>query len=178
MVRDLITEDRAWPRYETIYGELHVTPAPRWSHQLVVGRVHVELASYLTRERVGVVLVSPADISWGRDDVLVQPDVFVVPIDEARTVHRENAWPFVRDLILAVEVLSPSSSRYDRFTKRALYQRMGVPSHWVVDGERGEMEAWTPEHHFPEVERERLIWHPDGAEAPLTLDIPALFAPP
>jgi Uma2 family endonuclease len=178
MVRALIDEASAWPRYETIYGELHVTPAPRWSHQLVVGRVHVGLANYLAREGVGIVLVSPADISWGRDDVLVQPDVFVVPIDQARAVHQENAWTLVRRLLLAVEVLSPSSARYDRFTKRALYQQMGVPLYWVLDPERREVEVWTPERHFPEVERERLAWHPDGADEPRALDLAALFAPP
>jgi Uma2 family endonuclease len=55
---------------------------------------------------------------------------------------------------------------------------MGVPLYWVLDPERREAEVWTPERHFPEVERERLTWHPDGADEPLTLDLRALFAPP
>src|SRR5207244_5580187 len=65
-------------RYEVVYGELLVTPAPRPWHQVVVQRLIVALAGYLEREPLGLVLSSPADISWG-PDVLVQPDVFVVP---------------------------------------------------------------------------------------------------
>src|SRR2546425_8497535 len=60
-------------RYEVVYGELLVTPAPRLNHQLLVSRLAVAIAKYLEHESVGVMLTSPADISWGQD-VLVQPD--------------------------------------------------------------------------------------------------------
>lgn len=178
MVRALIDEERAWPRYETVNGELLVTPAPRGSHQFVVGHVHARIWNYLERWRVGVVLASPADISWGRDDVLVQPDVFVIPMDQALRLHGDGPWTVVRHLALAVEVISPSSVRADRFTKRVLFQRMGVPLYWVIDAARGEAEVWTPERQFPEFERERLTWHPAGADEPLVLELAALFAPP
>ena len=32
MVRELTDEDRHWPRCETVYGELLVTPADRFPH--------------------------------------------------------------------------------------------------------------------------------------------------
>ena len=64
------------------------------------------------------ILSAPADISWG-PDILVQPDLFVVDRTEARTLD----WTRMQTLLLAVEVLSPSTARYDRFTKRRLYQR-------------------------------------------------------
>ena len=72
-------------RYEVVYGELLVTPAPRPWHQVIVQRLSLALGMYVQREPVGQVLSSPADISWGRD-VLVQPDIFVVPQDEVRTL--------------------------------------------------------------------------------------------
>jgi Uma2 family endonuclease len=80
--------------------------------------------------RAGVVLTSPADISWGQD-VLVQPDVFVVPVEQARTLE----WSAIRHLLLVAEVLSPSTPRHDRFTKRRRYQEARVPLYWIVDGE-------------------------------------------
>lgn len=177
MVRALIDEQRAWPRYETIHGELLVTPAPRPWHQLVAPRLAVALSAYLADNRLGVALMSPADVSWGRDDVLVQPDVFVLPIEQARAATVADSWSPIRHLLLAVEVLSPSSVRADRFTKRTLYQKMGVPLYWIVDADAHTVEGWTPEAHFPSVERETLTWHPAPDVAPFVHALAELFQP-
>ena len=159
-------------RYEVVYGELLVSPAPRLWHQEVAQRLLVALRVYLEREPVGHVLASPADISWG-PDVLVQPDLFVAPLAQVRTLD----WTRVQDLLLVIEVLSPSSVRGDRFAKRRLYQEQGVPLYWIVDGDERLVEVWTPHAHFPAVERERVIWHPADAKRPFTLELPELFRP-
>ena len=172
MVRELIDETRHWPRYETVHGELLVTPAPRLWHQEVVGRLYTALRDYLTRQPVGHVFASPSDISWG-PDTLVQPDVFVVPIEQARTL----TWSKVSTLLLAVEVLSPSSVRADRFTKRHLYQEVGVPVYWVIDADEHSAEVWTRVDLFPRAEKEALIWRPNGAGDALELELERLFQP-
>ena len=159
-------------RYEVVYGELLVTPAPRPWHQVVVHRLSVALELYLREQPVGIVLSSPADISWG-PDVLVQPDVFVVSPDEARTL----TWSRMRTLLLVAEVLSPSSVKGDRFLKRLRYREAGVPLYWVVDGDERCVEVWTPSDDFPAVERERLIWAPSGSNEPFTLTLEELFRP-
>lgn len=159
-------------RYEVVYGELLVTPAPRLLHQLVVQRLSAALGPYLQSQPVGVVLTSPADISWGAD-VLVQPDVFVLPLDEARTL----SWSSVRTLLLVAEVLSPSSARGDRFLKRLRYREAKVSLYWVVDADQRSVEVWTPTDDFPQFERERLVWHPPGAVQPFTLELESLFRP-
>jgi Uma2 family endonuclease len=159
-------------RYEVVYGELLVTPAPRPWHQVLVKRLSLALGMYLETHPVGELLSSPADISWG-PDVLVQPDVFVVPPDEARTL----TWSRMRTLLLVVEVLSPSSARGDRFIKRLRYRQAGVPLYWVVDGDARSVEIWTPADDFPAVEREQLIWHPAGSRQPLSLRLEDLFRP-
>jgi Uma2 family endonuclease len=171
MVRDLIQEDRHSPRYETVYGELLVSPSPRRVHQRVVLRLARRLADYLDREPVGEVVVSPADVSWGRNDVLVQPDVFVVPRDEP------GEWASIRHLLLAAEVLSPSSGRADRFTKRRLYQAQGVPLYWMIDVDDRSVQSWTPDAEFPAVERETLVWHPAGVVDPFRLAVAELLGP-
>src|SRR5437660_8480553 len=159
-------------RYEVVYGELLVTPAPRLWHQKLVGRLQAELEVYLQREPVGEALAAPADISWGRD-LLIQPDVFVVPQEEARGLD----WKGIRTLLLAVEVLSPSSLRADRFTKRRLYQERGVEVYWLVDGDERQVEVWTPQAELPAVERRNLVWRPAGATHPLHLELRDLFRP-
>jgi Uma2 family endonuclease len=159
-------------RYEVVYGELLVTPAPRLWHQELVRRLVVALARYLEANPVGLVLTSPADISWGAD-VLVQPDVFVLPTEQARTLQ----WSAVRDLLLVAEVLSPSTPGHDRFAKRRRYQQAGVPLYWIVDGDARQVEVWTPDDLFPRIEVGRLVWQSAGTEIPFTMSLDELFRP-
>lgn len=159
-------------RYEVVHGELLVTPAPRLLHQRIVRRVTVAIERYLESHPVGEVLTAPADISWG-PDILVQPDVFVAPTAETRT----GDWSRVRTLLLAVEVLSPSTRRADRFTKRRLYQEQGVALYWLIDPEARAVEVWAPEATVPAIEAERLRWHPAEAREAFVLEIEELFRP-
>src|SRR5688572_17907666 len=69
-------------RYEVVQGELLVTPSPRRDHQLVIGRLVLQLHNYLDLLGLAdLVLTAPADITWGvqarEADELVQPDIFV-----------------------------------------------------------------------------------------------------
>ncbi len=159
-------------RYETVHGELLVTPAPRLDHQYAVTQLVLQLGPYLARHPVGQVLTSPADISWA-PDVLVQPDVFVVAIDEARTFD----WRRIKTLLLAVEVLSPSTAHYDRFTKRRVYQEFGVPRYWLLDIDGRAAEVWTPGATVPTIERERLVWQPMQDAEPLVIRLESILPP-
>jgi Uma2 family endonuclease len=73
-------------RYEVVYGELLVTAAPRMWHEIVQRRLMFALDAYLREHPIGEVLGSRGDISWG-PDVLVSPDVFVVPLEQVRTME-------------------------------------------------------------------------------------------
>src|SRR4029077_16403992 len=73
MVRGLPNDGN---RYETVRGELLVTPAPRVWHEVVVERLRAPLGASLARHPQWQLLAAPADISW-TPDVLVQPDLFV-----------------------------------------------------------------------------------------------------
>lgn len=163
-----IPDDRN--RYETVHGELFVSPAPRLWHQIVVKRLDLIIGSYLAREPVGVVLNLESDISWG-PDILVQPDLYVAPLAEMQTLD----WTQVTSLLLVAEVLSPSSLRADRFAKRRLYQEVEIPLYWIVDADRHHVEVWTPEAIEPVIERERIIWQPAGAETACVVELVELF---
>lgn len=169
-------EVRALPddgrRYEVVAGELLVTPAPSFHHQEAVFRLMVALRDYAERIGVGHVLMSPADIE-PEDGALVQPDVFVGPLPEGR---RPRSWEDFNHLILAVEVLSPTTARADRTVKRLLFQRAGVPEYWIVDLDARLVERWRPGDDRPEVLTERLQWQPEPGAAPLEIDVQAFFA--
>ncbi len=158
-------------RYELVHGELLVTPAPRSRHQLVVGDLHYRLRRYLDEHGRGVrVVFSPADIRWP-DEVLVQPDVFVVPVQELVA----EDWSSVRTLLLAVEVVSPSSARYDRVVKRRVYQEHGVATYWIVDPDARVVEVWHPDDERPEIVTDLLRWQVREDANELAIELEELF---
>ena len=169
MVRALPRDGK---RYETVHGELLVSPSPRPLHEFVLQRLALRLGIYLLAHPVGVLCSTAADISWG-PDILVQPDLFVVDTEQARTLD----WANMTTLLLTAEVLSPSSLRADRFAKRTLYQRAGVALYWIVDADARSVEVWTPDARFPAMERDVLRWSPAGATRDFELTLDDLFAP-
>jgi Uma2 family endonuclease len=156
-------------RYELFDGELLVTPAPAWLHQLAVVRFYDLVAPYVRAHRLGETMLSPADLSLGGKQ-LSQPDLFVVP-----SLPADPSWNAFPDPILVVEVLSPSSASFDRTTKRRRFQRAAVPEYWLVDLDLRTVERWRPRDHQPEILDQRLVWAPAGAEAVLEIDLPAVF---
>lgn len=104
--------------------------------------------------------------------MLTQQDLLVLSLQD-RDVAR---WEDVRNVPLIAEVLSASTARHDRFGKRVVYRDQRVDTYWIVDADAHSMEVWTPDAQFPRVERERLVWAPDGASRPLAIELAELFA--
>ena len=167
-VRSLPDDGR---RYEVVAGELLVTPAPTFPHQEAVKRLLLALDEYTQGTGVGHVAISPADLT-PEPGALVQPDVFVVALVAGR---RPREWSDIEALVLAVEVLSPSTARADRTVKRRLFQRAGVPEYWIVDLEARLVERWRPVDERPEVVTDTLRWHPAAAAEPLLISLPEFF---
>jgi len=157
-------------RYEIIDGELFVNPAPRLLHQAAVLQLLLRLDPYVRANRLGMVLASPADIIFDAR-TLVQPDVFVSLPFEGR---RPREWREV-ELLLAVEVLSPSSQRADRTVKRRLFQRERVPEYWIVDLDARLVSRWRPDDARPEEIDKRLDWAPAAVVEPLHIDLALFF---
>ncbi len=111
-------------RYELIDGMLVVTPAPRPVHQLALGELFVVLHAACPPDLR--VLVAPVDVQLDAATSL-QPDVLVARPD-ALGERAVTTAP-----LLCVEVISPSTRLYDLNTKRSAYERMGVPSYWLLE---------------------------------------------
>lgn len=157
-------------RYEVIDGVLLVSPSPSAVHQRAVGKLHLLLAPYAAQ--VGMeVFVAPSAITWS-PRTEVQPDLLAVPLEDGRLVER---FEDVKELALVVEVLSPSTTRTDRWTKRREYQRRGVGEYWIVDTASRNVERWRPGDEEPEILFETLVWHPRDDVAALSIDLVALF---
>ena len=172
-VRELIAASPlSTPRYELVGGELLVTPSPTHWHQEALRLLVVALSAYLEHEPVGHLIFSPSDVEL-EPEFLSQPDLFVVPLAEWRRLATDGL-P-VREVILATEVLSPSSGRHDRVHKRPMYQRQS-PDYWIVDLEARLLERWRPADERPEILTSQLVWNPRGATTPFVLDLAPYFA--
>jgi Uma2 family endonuclease len=177
-VRKMQDESRPWPRYELIGGELLVTPSPGWVHQYGVSEILILVGTYVRREKVGRACPSPADLELHVGTV-AQPDVFVIPQalrpSTAPNHTVEMGWTWVKSLLVAIEVISPSSIRSDRIAKRDYYLSAGVPEYWVIDCDARTVERWTQHGAAPETLRESLVWMPTGAKVPFMLNLPEFF---
>ena len=169
-----VDEVRALPddgnRYEVIDGELFVTPAPSWLHQQAAMEFLFLVRPYAHRCALDC-YIAPAEVAFSPRRS-VEPDLFVVPrMDGRRATHFEE----VQRLVLAVEVISPSTARADRYRKRHLYQSEDVPEYWIVDPDARFVERWRPGDDAPEILVESLAWTPQEDVEPLVIDLAALF---
>jgi Uma2 family endonuclease len=159
-------------RYEVVDGELLVTPSPTFHHQDAVFALARRLDPFVRSVGAGYLSISPADIELD-DLTLVQPDLFVFELPGGR---RPERWKDITKLLLAIEVLSPSTARADRHVKRRRYQRHGVSEYWIVDLDSRLVERWRPGDDRPEILSETLAWQVAEAAQPFELDLPAFFA--
>ena len=111
-------------RYELVDGVLLVSPAPSNRHQIVVGELHVLLRAACPPD--ARVMLAPTDYQ-PTDRRSLQPDLLV-----ARREDVGDA-PISAPLLLAVEVLSPSTRSVDLLLKHGVYAESGVQAYWVVD---------------------------------------------
>ncbi len=170
-VRALMDESRPAPRYELIDGELLVTPAPGPKHQMAAMLLWQRLQAYLEPRATGTAYVSPADIELA-PGTIVQPDVFVVPPSGAPL----QRWSEVRELLLAAEILSPSSARHDRVRKPRFFRAQRVPEYWLVDLDARVIERADPERDAMTLVEDQLEWLPPGANDPFVMSVREYFA--
>lgn len=125
--------------YEIVQGELVREPPPAPIHQEIVGFVHASLWNSLEApERPGLFMAPIAVIL--AEDTVVQPDLlFIGP--ERRAIIGDTSIHGAPDLV--IEVLSPSTRRYDQTDKLRLYATHGVTECWLVDPEAREVRVFS-----------------------------------
>ena len=98
------------------------------------------------------------------------PDVLVTTDEAAR---RSTGKFMASEVVLAIEIVSPSSQSIDRVMKPALYAKAGIPYFWLVETEGG-----LRVHTFA-LEFEDEVYQPSGSftdvikiDQPWPIDIP------
>lgn len=120
--------------YEIIDGVLYVSPRARPDHQRVSNRIAFLLTLTLEQRGLGVV-VPDADLIVDEHNTYVSPDIMFFWTPRFADVNPAEQIRIRPDLI--IEILSPSTDRYDLVTKRQTYARLGVPHYWIADPSHG-----------------------------------------
>ena len=158
-------------RYEVLDGVLLVTPAPSRGHQEVQAELLFALGPFARSLGLSI-LAAPTAVRASATTEL-QPDILVLP---RRYAGREDAaWERMSALVLAIEILSPSSRTIDRERKRVAYLANGVAEYWIVDAEARTVEVWRPGSVFGAVVSDELHWQPVQAHAGYRLDVSRVF---
>ncbi len=125
--------------YQLIGGKLVMTPSPSTLHQFILVRLLGYFLDYQSKEKAGVVLVSPLDVYFDHEETY-QPDIVFISKERLNIIERNkiNGAP---DLV--VEVLSPSTAYYDLRKKYKVYERHGVKEYWIVDPEEETVEIYV-----------------------------------
>lgn len=121
-------------RYELVDGTLVVGPAPRRVHQRAVYRLARLLDDACPSEEFEM-LQAPFDVVLA-DDTVVLPDILVA---RSRDLSDKE---LIGAPLLAAEVLSPSTRRFDLMVKHSRLEAAGCPSYWVVDPDEPSLVAW------------------------------------
>jgi Uma2 family endonuclease len=157
-------------RYELVDGELLVSPSPSMGHQRVVAELNDRLRAW-GRQHALEVFFAPCAVTFSPRREL-QPDILVVPFKDGRRISETSQ---LTSLVLAVEVLSPSTARHDRVTKRRVYLEQGVAEYWIVDPDGRAVERWRSGEARPEILDDTLRWTPPGRESTFELNIVEFF---
>ena len=115
--------------YELINGNIVKKQAPSPQHQLAVSNLLTYMNFHALSNELGQCYTAPIDVFFDEHNN-TQPDILFIREERAFIVTRDGI-EGQPDLI--VEVISPSSIKNDRVTKKDLYLKFGVMEYWLID---------------------------------------------
>lgn len=121
-------------RYELINGEFILVSAPNTAHQSAIIGFILSLGNFVELENLGRIFAAPYEVVLTDPEGIniIQPDIIFVSQEREHIITPANIQG-APDLL--IEILSPSTGRRDRTTKRDLYARHGVGEYWIADPE-------------------------------------------
>ncbi len=124
-------------RWELLDGVAYsMSPAPSFRHQRILFCLSRQVGNALNGKPC-IPGFAPTDVVLSEEDV-VQPDLFIVCDRKKITEKNIQGAP---DVIF--EILSPSTSRKDRWEKHALYEKFGVKEYVILDPEGNYVERYV-----------------------------------
>jgi Uma2 family endonuclease len=126
-------------RRELLDGRLVEMDVPNEWHEWIVSCLVRLLGNWTMASQAGIVLASGYKVRIRRDRGFM-PDVQLFRTG-GRPLQQRGLESGAPDL--AVEVISPSSGRYDRVHKLQGYAAIGVPEYWILDPEHQTLQRFV-----------------------------------
>lgn len=114
---------------QLIENQLVMSSSPSDSHQRILLLISVKIFNHLEKHPIGEVRIAPYDVHLDGGNVF-QPDIVFITNDHLDKIE-ESGLHGAPDLV--IELLAPSTSKYDWNQKKAVYERVGVKEYWIVD---------------------------------------------
>ena len=120
---------------ELAEGRLESAPSPVFDHGGAAFELRASLRAQLPAE-LPVVLDMDVDLQLAAPDApgtVRRPDLLVVRREAQRRIRGEGGLLHASEVVIAVEIVSPSSRRLDHIGERHEYADAGIPHYWIVD---------------------------------------------
>jgi Uma2 family endonuclease len=126
-------------RYEVIDGELYVSSAPGFTHQIILLNIASAFVDYLRKHPIGRIAPGVGVIFDDNNGVI--PDLVFATHERMRKALIGGRFHAAPEIV--IEILSPGASneRRDRHVKLSLYAGRGVGEYWIVDPENRSVEV-------------------------------------
>ncbi len=120
---------------ELIEGNLLMSPSPLPIHNIAMGELFVQLRSAVP-DHLRVVQDIDIDLELNppeKPGFSRRPDLIVLDREEVARTGREGGLVRASEVLIVVEIVSPSSRRIDHVDKRHDYADAGIPYYWIID---------------------------------------------
>ncbi|MCS6794397.1 MAG: Uma2 family endonuclease [Raineya sp.] len=125
--------------YELLNGTIVKRSAPSLLHQSILRKLVHIFEDYLAEKKLGEFFFAPIDVVLDEENLVIPDLVFV--FESKKDILKENYIAGIPDLV--VEILSPSTARYDRGEKMKLYKKHQVPEYWIIEPKMQVVEIYT-----------------------------------
>ncbi|MEM7107788.1 MAG: Uma2 family endonuclease [Bacteroidota bacterium] len=121
---------------QLIDGNLVMTLAPNTEHQRIIGKLRIILHKFLSSGEE--ILLAPVDVFLDQKNIY-QPDLVFLSKKNEQIISKRGV-EGAPDLV--IEVISPSNSFIDRYTKKKAYFEFDVKEYWIIDPANKSLEIY------------------------------------
>lgn len=133
-LKDITPNDK----WEFINGDVIMHSPAKLKHLVITGKLFRQIGDHSDKTGTGLTLSEKCLISLTRNDF--EPDIVWFSTEKAEGFLEDQMRFPAPDFI--IEVLSPSTEKYDRGVKMEDYARHGVGEYWIVDPDNNTVEQY------------------------------------